>query len=161
MGKGRGKNIGDSEGMSSRKVGVVERRLFNRLYIPLKVHFRIVDLWSNEQSSMLIEGKTWNVSYDGLCIETDAAFQEGVMTFSESMGEKRVKVLPFLVMEEQQLEMEIDLPMDRGKVIAVGRVVWSELKTTDKAYHLKIGVFLEEMAPTERDRWNHFVQQAK
>lgn len=147
--------------MRSRKVGVVERRLFDRLYIPLKVHFRIVDLWSTEQSSMLIEGKTWNVSYDGLCIETDTAFQEGVMTFSESMGEKRVKVLPFLVMEEQQLEMEIDLPMDRGKVIAVGRVVWSELKATDKAYHLKIGVFLEEMAPTERDRWNHFVRQAK
>jgi len=147
--------------MRSRKVGVVERRLFNRLYIPLKVHFRIVDLWSKEQSSMLIAGKTWNVSYDGLCIETDAAFQEGVMTFSESMGEKRVKVLPFLVMEEQQLEMEIDLPMDRGKVIAVGRVVWSELNATDKTYHLKIGVFLEEMAPTERDRWNHFVRQAK
>ena len=147
--------------MRSRKVSVVERRLFDRLYIPLKVHFRIVDLWSKEQSSMHIEGKTWNVSYDGLCIETDAKFQEGVMTFSESMGEKRVKVLPFLVMEEQQLEMEIDLPMDRGKVIAVGRVVWSELKATHKAYHLKIGVFLEEMAPTEQDRWNHFVRQAK
>ncbi len=147
--------------MRAKKVGVVERRLFNRLYIPLKVRFRIVDLWSREQSSMLIEGKTWNVSYDGLCIETDAALQEGVMTFSESMGERRVKVLPFLVMEEQQLEMEIDLPMDRGKVIAVGRVVWSELKATDRAYHLKIGVFLEEMAPTERDRWNHFVRQVK
>ncbi len=147
--------------MRAKKVGVVERRLFNRLYIPLKVRFRIVDLWSREQSSMLIEGKTWNVSYDGLCIETDAALQEGVMTFSESMGERRVKVLPFLVMEEQQLEMEIDLPMDRGKVIVVGRVVWSELKATDRAYHLKIGVFLEEMASTERDRWNHFVRQVK
>jgi hypothetical protein len=147
--------------MRARNVGVVERRLFDRLYIPLKVHFRIVDLWSKEQSSMLIEGKTWNVSYDGLCIETDAELQEGVMTFSESSGEKRVKVLPFLVMEEQQLEMEINLPSDRGKVIALGRVVWSELKATDGAYHLKIGVFLEEMAPTEQDRWNHFVRQVK
>ena len=50
---------------------------------------------------MVIEGETWNASYDGLCVETDAVVQEGVMTFSESGGEKRVKVLPFLVMEEQ------------------------------------------------------------
>ncbi len=147
--------------MRARNVGVVERRLFNRLHVPLKVHFRIVDIWSKEQSSMLIEGKTWNVSYDGLCIETDAALQEGVMTFSESSDGKRVKVLPFLVMEEQRLEMEINLPSDRGKVIASGRVVWSELKATDRAYHLKIGVFLEEMAPTERNRWNHFLRHVK
>ena len=147
--------------MRARKVSVVERRLFNRLYIPLKIHFKIVDLWSKEQSSMLIEGRTWNVSYDGLCIETDTALQEGVMTFSESSGEKRVKVLPFLVMEEQRLEMEINLPSDRGKVIALGRVVWSELKATDRVYHLKIGVFLEEMAPTEQDKWNHFLRQVK
>ncbi len=147
--------------MKAKKIGVVERRLFSRLYVPLKVHFKIVDLWSKEQSSMVIEGETWNVSYDGLCIETDAAVQEGVMTFSESGGEKGVKVLPFLVMEEQQLELEIDLPSGRRKVIALGRVIWSELKATDKIYHVKIGVFLEEMAPGERERWNHFIQQVK
>jgi len=146
--------------MKAKKIGVVERRLFTRLYVPLKVHFRIVDFWSKEQSSMVIEGKTWNVSYDGLCIETDAAVREGVMTFSESGGEKRVKVLPFLVMEEQQLELEIDLPSGREKVIASGRVIWSELKSTDTMYHLKIGVFLAEMAPGERERWNHFIQHA-
>jgi len=148
-------------GMRAKKIGVVERRLFSRLYVPLKVHFKIVDLWSKEQSSMVIEGETWNVSYDGLCIETDAAVQEGVMTFSESGGEKGVKVVPFLVMEEQQLELEIDLPSGRRKVIALGRVIWSELKATDKIYHVKIGVFLEEMAPGERERWNHFIQQVK
>ena len=147
--------------MRAKKIGVVERRLFSRLYVPLKVHFKIVDLWSKEQSSMVIEGETWNVSYDGLCIETDAAVQEGVITFSESGGEKGVKVLPFLVMEEQQLELEIDLPSGRRKVIALGRVIWSELKATDKIYHVKIGVFLEEMAPGERERWNHFIQQVK
>ena len=144
--------------MRAKKIGAVERRLFTRLYVPLKVHFRIVDLWSTEQSSMVIEAKTWNISYDGLCIETDAAVQEGVMTFSESSGEKRVKVLPFLVMEEQQLELEIGLPSGREKVIASGRVVWTELRSTDKVYDVKIGVFLEEMAPGERERWNRFIQ---
>jgi hypothetical protein len=147
--------------MRAKKIGAVERRLFTRLYVPLTVHFRIVDFWSKEQSSMVIEGKTWNISYDGLCVETDAAVQEGVMTFSESSGEKRVKVLPFLVMEEQQLELEVDLPSGREKVIASGRVVWSELKSTDKIYHVKIGVFLEEMASRERERWNHFIQHVK
>jgi len=145
--------------MRAREVGPVERRLFARLYVPLEVHFRIVDLWSKEQSSMLIKGKTWNVSYDGLCIETDAALQEGVMTFSESNGERRVKVLPFLVMEEQQLELEIILPSSRGRIIALGRVIWSELKTTETAYHLKIGVLLEELVPQERDRWNMFIRE--
>jgi hypothetical protein len=147
--------------MRAKKIGAVERRLFTRLYVPLTVHFRIVDFWSKEQSSTVIEGKTWNISYDGLCVETDAAVQEGVMTFSESSGEKRVKVLPFLVMEEQQLELEVDLPSGREKVIASGRVVWSELKSTDKIYHVKIGVFLEEMASRERERWNHFIQHVK
>jgi hypothetical protein len=147
--------------MRAKKIGAVERRLFTRLYVPLTVHFRIVDFWSKEQSSMVIEGKTWNISYDGLCVETDAAVQEGVMTFSESSGEKRVKVLPFLVMEEQQLELEVDLPSGREKVIASGRVVWSELKFTDKIYHVKIGVFLEEMASREREKWNHFIQHMK
>jgi hypothetical protein len=144
--------------MRAKKIGAVERRLFTRLYVPLTVHFRIVDFWSKEQSSTVIEGKTWNISYDGLCVETDAAVQEGVMTFSESSGEKRVKVLPFLVMEEQQLELEVDLPSGREKVVASGRVVWSELKSTDKIYHVKIGVFLEEMASREREKWNHFIQ---
>jgi hypothetical protein len=147
--------------MRAKKIGAVERRLFTRLYVPLTVHFRIVDFWSKEQSSMVTEGKTWNISYDGLCVETDAAVQEGVMTFSESSGEKRVKVLPFLVMEEQQLELEVDLPSGREKVIASGRVVWSELKSTDKIYHVKIGVFLEEMASREREKWNHFIQHVK
>lgn len=147
--------------MRAKKIGAVERRLFTRIYVPLTVHFRIVDFWSKEQSSMVIEGKTWNISYDGLCIETDAAVQEGMMTFLESSGEKRVKVLPFLVMEEQQLELQVDLPSGREKVIASGRVVWSELKSTDKIYHVKIGVFLEEMAPGEREKWNHFIQHVK
>ncbi|MCK5552022.1 MAG: PilZ domain-containing protein [Deltaproteobacteria bacterium] len=147
--------------MRAKKIDAVERRLFTRIYVPLTVHFRIVDFWSKEQSSMVIEGKTWNISYDGLCIETDAAMQEGMMTFSESSGEKRVKVLPFLVMEEQQLELQVDLPSGREKVIASGRVVWSEVKSTDKIYHVKIGVFLEEMAPGEREKWNHFIQHVK
>jgi hypothetical protein len=147
--------------MRAKKIGAVERRLFTRIYVPLTVHFRIVDFWSKEQSSMVVEGKTWNISYDGLCIETDAVVQEGMMTFSESSGEKRVKVLPFLVMEEQQLELQVDLPSGREKVIASGRVVWSELKSTDKIYHVKIGVFLEEMAPGEREKWNHFIQHVK
>jgi hypothetical protein len=145
--------------MRAREVGPVERRLFTRLYVPLEVHFRIVDLWSREQSSMLIKGKTWNVSYDGLCIETDAALEGGVMTFSESKGERKVKVLPFLVMEEQQLELEIFLPSSREIMNALGRVIWSELETTGTAFHLKVGVLLEEMVPQGRDRWNIFIRE--
>ncbi|NIS61052.1 MAG: hypothetical protein GTO13_10220 [Proteobacteria bacterium] len=145
----------------AKKISVVERRLFSRLRVPLRVLFRIIDLWSKEQSSMVIGGKTWNVSYDGLCIETDAVVREGIMTFSESSGPKRVKVLPFLVMREQQLELEIDLPSPAGKIIALGRVVWSELKATDEVYHLKIGVFLEELTPKRREQWNRFIRQVK
>ena len=147
--------------MRAKKIGLVERRLFTRLHVPLEVHFKIVDLWSKEQSSIVIKGKTWNISQDGLCIETDAEVQEGVMTFSESNGGKRVKVLPFLVMKEQQLELEIDLLSRQGKVIALGRVIWSELRVTNEMYHLRIGVFLEEMAPRERQRWNHFIRYVK
>jgi hypothetical protein len=142
----------------AKKVSVVERRLFTRLRVPLTVLFKIVDLWSKEQSSRVIEGKTWNVSYDGLCVETDAVVQEGVMTFSESSGERRVKVLPFLVMKEQQVELEIDLPSPEGKIIGLGRVMWSELKATNEMYHLKIGVFLEELTAKEREKWNHFIR---
>jgi len=147
--------------MRARKISAVERRLFTRLHVPLEVHFRIVDLWSNEQSSRVIEGRTWDISYDGLCIETGARVMEGVITFSEPNGEKRVKVLPFLVMKEQQLEMAIDLPSSRGKVIASGRVVWSDLRATDQAYHVKIGVLLEKMDPQERKKWQHFIQHVK
>jgi hypothetical protein len=147
--------------MKARKISAVERRLFTRLHVPLEVHFRIVDLWSSEQSSRVIEGRTWNISYDGLCIDTDAKMMEGVITFSEPNGEKRAKVLPFLVMKEQQLEMEIDLPSSRGKVIASGRVVWSELRATDQTYHVKIGVLLEQMDPQEREKWHHFIQHVQ
>jgi hypothetical protein len=147
--------------MRAKKIGAVERRLFTRLYVPLPVRFKIVDLWSTEQSSIPIHGKTWNVSHDGLCIEANALLQEGVMAFSESGTEKKVKVLPFLVMEEQRLDLKIDLPSRQRSVIASGRVVWSELKTTDEKYHLRIGVFLEEMARQEREKWNHFIQDVE
>ena len=53
------------------------------------------------------------------------------MTFSESGGEKTVKVLRFLVMKEQRLELEIDLPSPEGKIVAFCRVIWSELKATN------------------------------
>ncbi|MFQ5842388.1 MAG: hypothetical protein ACE5I8_08110 [Thermodesulfobacteriota bacterium] len=142
----------------AKKISVVERRLFTRLRVPLRVLFKIVDLWSKEQSSMVIEGETWNVSYDGLCIETDAVVQEGVMTFSESSGGKRVKVLPFLVMKEQRLELEIDLPSPGGKIIGLGRVIWSDLKATNEMYHLKIGVLLGELTRKEREKWNRFIR---
>jgi len=150
-----------NEGVMAKKISVVERRLFTRLHVPLRVLFKIVDIWSKKQSSMVIEGETWNVSYDGLCIETDAVVQEGVMTFSESDGERRIKVLPFLVMREQQLELEIDLPLPEEKIIGLGRVVWSELKATNEMYHLKIGVFLEELTPKKRERWNRFIRHVK
>jgi hypothetical protein len=145
----------------AKKISVVERRLFTRLRVPLRVLFKIVDLWSKNQSSMVIGGETWNVSYDGLCIETEAVVQEGVMTFSESSGAKRVKVLPFLVMREQQLELEIDLPSPEGKIIGLGRVIWSELKATNEMYRLKIGVFLEELTPKRREKWNRFIRQVR
>lgn len=147
--------------MKARKIRAVERRLFTRLYVPLPVCFRIVDLWSPDQSSMPIHGKTWNVSYEGLCIEADAVVQEGIMSFSASDPGKTVKVLPFLVMEEQRIDLKIELASHQGNVIASGKVVWSELKTTDKKYHLRIGVFLEEMAQQERERWNRFIQHVK
>ncbi len=147
--------------MRAKKIGLIERRLFTRLHVPLEVHFKIVDFWSKDQSSIFIEGKTWNVSYDGLCIETVAEVHEGVMTFSDSDGRERVKVVPFLVMEEQQLELEIDLLSGQGKVLALGRVIWSEIRMTNKMYHIKIGVFLEEIAPWERERWNHFIHHMK
>ena len=59
------------------------------------------------------------------------------------------------------MELEIDLPSPEGKIIALGRVMWSELKATDKMYRLKIGVFLEETAPKERERWNRFIERVK
>ena len=81
------------------------------------------------------------------------------MTFSESKGERKVRVLPFLVMEEQQLVLEIFLPSSRERMNALGRVIWSELETTEAAFHLKIGILLEEMVPQERDRWNMFIRE--
>ena len=41
----------------------------------------------------------------------------------------------------------------------MGRVIWSELETTEAAFHLKIGILLEEMVPQERDRWNMFIRE--
>lgn len=44
--------------MRAKKIGLIERRLFTRLHVPLDVHFKIVGLWSKDQSSIFIEGKT-------------------------------------------------------------------------------------------------------
>jgi len=132
-----------------RKHRGIEHRKFIRLKDSIPLAIRLVDCHSGKIYSRQINGRTLNISREGLCVETTTVTVNGVDIFNDAMS------------DEKNLEIEIDLHKGEEKIKALGKVVWLDMTPKQKSFLFKAGVFLNIREQSDLDKWYNFVENAK
>ena len=132
----------------------VERRIFKRLKTPIPLSMRLLGTTKYPQP---INAKTRNVSPEGLSIELQVILKNGSLLIQE--GEEPIKLIPFLVLNEKTVELDIEIPPKGERIIVVGRVIWYDFGSRGASYYFCVGTFLEEMGVKDRKKWEEFVKK--
>jgi len=136
-----------------RKRRKVERRIFKRLKtpIPLSMH-----LLGTTKYPAPINAKTKNVSLEGLSIQLQVILKNGSLLIQE--GEEPIKLIPFLVLNQKAVELDIEIPPKGEKTRAIGRVIWYDFGSRRGSYYFRAGIFLEKMGVKDRKKWEEYVK---
>jgi hypothetical protein len=118
------------------------------------LRIRLLGAGKNPQT---IEIVTKNISPVGISIELQVNLTNGVLFIQE--GEKPINLIPYLVLENKEVELEITLPPYEKKVRTKGRVIWYDFGSGEVSYYFKAGIlfFLKQMETEERKTWEEFV----
>jgi hypothetical protein len=73
-------------------------------------------------------------------------------------GEKRINLIPYLVLEKKEIALEITLPPHDEKLKGKGKVTWYDFVSQEDSNYFKAGIFLKEMESKDRKRWEGFVR---
>jgi hypothetical protein len=131
------------------------RRRSKRWEIAVPLRIRLLGTGKHPPT---IEIATKNISPLGISIELQVNLTNGVFFIQE--GEKPVNLIPYLVLENKEVELEITLPPYEKKVRARGRVIWYDFGSREVLYYFRAGIlfFLKQMEPVERKAWEEFVR---
>jgi len=139
-----------------RKSRLVERRTFKRLKTPISLSIRLLGTTKYPQP---INTETRNVSLEGLSIELPVILKNGRLLIQE--GEEPIKLIPFLVLNEKAVELDIKIPPMGERIRAIGRVIWYDFGLRGASYYLCTGIFLGKMEPEGRKKWEKFIRNIK
>jgi hypothetical protein len=131
----------------------VERRIFKRLKAPIPLSIRLLGTTKYPQP---INTTTRNVSLEGLSVELNAILKNGSLLIQEV--EKPVKLIPFLVLNEKMVELDMKILPDGENIEAIGRVIWYDFGSRGASYYFCVGIFLEEMEVEDRRKWEEFIK---
>ena len=129
------------------------RRKSKRLEIAVPLHFKLLGL---VKDSPTIEAVTRNISPVGVSTELHVTLTNGVFFILE--GEKPVNLIPFLVLENKEVEVALTIPQRKNKVRAKGKIIWYDFGAREASYYFKAGIFLQEMEVEDRKMWEEFVR---
>ena len=135
-----------------RKRRQVERRTFKRLKIPNPLSIRLLGTTKYPQP---INTGTRNVCLEGLSIELKVILKNGSLLIRE--GEEPIKLIPFLVLNEKMVGLDMKIPPEGENIAAIGRVIWYDFGSRGASYFFSVGIFLEEMEVEDRKKWEEFV----
>ncbi len=136
-----------------RKRRLVERRTFKRLKIPVPLCMRLLGTTKYPQR---IRTETRDVSLEGLSIELKVILKNGSLLIQD--GEEPIKLIPFLVLNQKTVELDIEIPPKGEKTRAVGRVIWYDFGSRRASYYFRAGIFLEKMVVEDRKEWEEFIK---
>jgi hypothetical protein len=139
-----------------RKSRKVERRTFKRLKIPIPLRIRLLGTTKYPRS---INTETRNVSLEGLSIELRAILKNGSLLIKE--GQEPIKLIPFLVLNEKVVELDIEIPPKGERIRATGRVKWYDFGSRGASYYFWAGTFLEKMEVEDRKKWEELIRNIK
>ncbi len=103
-----------------------------------------------------IKTETRDVSLEGLSIELKVILKNGSLLIQE--GEESIKLIPFLVLNEKMVELDIKIPPKGENIGAIGRVIWYDFGSRGTSYYFCVGIFLEKMKVEDRKKWEEFVR---
>jgi hypothetical protein len=132
---------------------MAKRRKFHRLLIPVPLTIRLLGI---AKHPCPINVETRDVSREGLLIELEVRLKNGSLLIQE--GEETIKLIPFLVLNEKLVELDMKIPPRGEKVRAIGRVRWYDFGSREKSYYFRTGIFMEEMEIEDRKRWEDFIK---
>jgi len=144
--------------MKSKKQIAIERRIFNHLRVPLSIDFRFMSRWNKPKAGKTIKGRAYDVSKAGLCLETEIDMRDGSLEFMETEGEKKLKVLPYLVSSEKRMGLELHLPPGTGRYVVRGKAIWYELNSEGPIFKMKMGVLFGHIPGETRDKWVEYME---
>ena len=131
----------------------VERRIFKRLKTPVPISMRLLGTTKYPQPVNTI---TRNVSFEGLSIELRVVLKNGSLLIKE--GEEPIKLIPFLVLNEKMVELDMKIPPEGENIGAIGRVIWYDFGSRGASYYFCVGIFLEKMEVEDRRKWEEFIK---
>ncbi len=129
------------------------RRRFKRLKTPIPLSVRLLGTTKYPQP---INMKTRDVSFEGLSIELRVVLKNGSLLIKE--GEESVKLIPFLVLNEKMVELDMKIPPDGENIAAIGRVIWYDFGSRGASYYFCVGIFLEKMEVGDKRKWKEFIK---
>jgi hypothetical protein len=74
--------------------------------------------------------------------------------------ENSINLIPYLALEEKEVELEITIPPHEETMRARGRVVWYEFCSREAADLCRVGIFFKDIEVEARERWEAFVREA-
>ncbi len=114
----------------------------------------------NKKATKIIKGKAYDVSKAGLCLETEIHMRDGSLEFSETEAREKVRVLPYLVLSEKEIKLELKLPPEKKEIFIKGKPIWYELALEGSIFKIKIGVFFEDIPGEARNTWVQYIKHA-
>jgi hypothetical protein len=140
---------------ASIEEAMVNRRSSKRSEILIPFRMKLLGLSKHPTT---IKAVTKNISPVGISTELQVSLTKGV--FLNQEGEKPINLIPFLVLEDREVELEITIP-PRGEIIrSRGRMIWYDFSSREASDYFRAGIFLKEMEANDRKKWEEFAQDA-
>jgi hypothetical protein len=73
-------------------------------------------------------------------------------------GENSKKMVKYLLLDNKQLALRINVLPQGGSINAIGKVRWCYRNVQEGCYYVKAGILIEEMAGRHRERWSEFLR---
>jgi len=125
-------------------------RKFHRLSTSLPLTIRLLGVAKHPHP---IHAETRNVSRKGLSVELEVKLKNGSLLIHQ--GDEAIKLIPFLVLRDKLMELDIKIPPGVERIKATGRVRWYDFGSKEKSYYFKVGILLEKIE--DKKRWEDFI----
>jgi hypothetical protein len=125
-------------------------RKFHRLSTSIPLTVRLLGVTKHPHP---IHVETKNVSRKGLLVELEVKLKNGSLLIHQ--GGEAIKLIPFLVLSEKLVELDIKIPPRGERVIARGRVRWYDFGSKEESYYFRAGILLEKIE--DKKKWEDFI----
>jgi hypothetical protein len=134
---------------------MVNQRKDKRLEFAIPVHIKLLGMSKHLPS---IEVVTRNISPVGILTELPVTLTNGIFLIHEE--EKSINLIPYLALEEKEVELEITIPPHEETMRARGRVVWYDFCARETSDLCRVGILFKDIEVEARERWEAFVRNA-